>query len=869
MGQRCASLLVLAGCSFGLATGWTADSGPQAQAGRVVEARPVTGELELSVTGMIDNAAPVAHHPLIPWIPLAEVTVDGATVATGDNLATFNTGMIRQWIGEQRRQLAQLAAERAVARQEAAVWRSNLAERQRELAASVALHRANLASRQADDTVAEAAARRQAELTAVEAGRLTDRVAAAETLLAAGQLGLPAVELARAAAATATARAEAARRELDAWDNQTARAAAAALARQVADAEDALARDRDGADSRQALAERISAADEQTRRGELEWVEGELARREGLAARPRLTALASGLVRWRDRSVRPGAKLPTTPCVFVLDPAQTVAVVHLAESLRDLIAPWNARGIDGRAELEIPALPGVPSFPARILAVATVPETGGDGIRTFKVTLALDGPPAGLRPGMLVRGRLLAPLPKTAAVVPRWAVIQRGDPRLALATPESGGDPVWIRGVATDLEFLAFAGLPPRIRALTSGRTQVQAPRRLAGVIEAADAVPVRLLSQDWEIVDIVPDGAPVQRGQVIARLVKASMWLNPNRIRWDRDSGMARADGVREASRLRSLLNLLAATDDWQNAEGEAQRARYDLLGQELERQRGAVAAAGIRLAGAVSRLATARAGAAEAADPRAAPALSATQQGRRAQELLAAQIAWQQAELEAAAARHPPLVDRGLAASAARAAADRAADAGKSWVAAQRNAAQAEDRADRAWAQTLRQIERNSEQIADEVVLAPLTGRAFHPPGRTLRPGQGLDTLEPFLIVPEATGPTVRRRLALEAPAHFAGRWRTGARVQVQVAGLGRLHATVLTVGTWYGPSSASRAAAEAGTVAPDEPVFNLTLMLDVATAQADRALPGTSAWIDVGTEAVDLGSDVVEPPAPETSP
>ena len=865
MGLRCASLLVLAG----LAAGWAVEPTPSPPSGRVVAAKPVDGELAIAVEGMIDNAAPVAHHPVIPWIPLVEVTPDGASVATGDNLATFDTKMIRQWIGEQRRQLAQLAAERAVVRQQAKVWRSELVERRRELAAAVALNRAKLASRQADDAVAETAARRQAELTAAESSRLADRVAAAESLLAAGQLGLPAVELARAAAATATARAESARREMNAWDQQTARAAAAALARQVTDAEAALARDGDGPDSRQALAERISAADEQARRGELERVEGELARREALAARPRLIAQAHGLVRWRDRSIRPGVKLPTTPCVFVLDPAQTVAVVRLPEPLRDLVAPWNAQGVDGRAELEIPALPGVPAFPARILAVATVPEMGGDGIRTFKVTLALDGAPTGLRPGMLVRGRLLAPLPKGAAAVPRWAVVQRGDPRLALATPESGGEPVWVRGVASDLEFLAFSGLPPRVRALTGARTQVQAPRRLAGVIEAADAVPVHLLSQDWEIVDIVPDGAPVQRGQVIARLVKASMWLDPDQIRWDRDSGVARADGVREASRLRAQLDLLTATDEWQNAEGEAQRARYDLLGQELERQRGAVAAAGVRLAEAVSRLATARAGAAEAADPRAAPALSASQKGRRDQELLAAQVAWQQAGLEAAAARHPPLVDRGLAESAARSANDRAADAGKSWVAARRSAAQAEDRADRAWARTLRQIDRNSEQMADEVVLAPLTGRAFHPPGRNLRPGLALDTLEPFLIVPEATGPTVRRRLALEAPSHFAGRWTAGARIQVQIAGLGRLNATVLTVGTWYGPSSASRAAAEAGTVAPDEPVFNLVLILEVPAAQADRALPGASAWIDVGTETVDLGSDEAEPPTPGNNP
>ena len=130
-------------------------------------------------------------------------------------------------------------------------------------------------------------------------------------------------------------------------------------------------------------------------------------------------------------------------------------------------------------------------------------------------------------------------------------------------------------------------------------------------------------------------------------------------------------------------------------------------------------------------------------------------------------------------------------------------------------------------------------------------------------------MDTLEPFLIVPEATGPTVRRRLALEAPSHFAGRWTAGARIQVQIAGLGRLNATVLTVGTWYGPSSASRAAAEAGTVAPDEPVFNLVLILEVPAAQADRALPGASAWIDVGTETVDLGSDEAEPPTPGNNP
>ena len=99
--------------------------------------------------------------------------------------------------------------------------------------------------------------------------------------------------------------------------------------------------------------------------------------------------------------------------------------------------------------------------------------------------------------------------------------------------------------------------------------------------MEPFNAVPVRLTTGGWDVVEVVPDGGQVRRGQVVARLSKNAWWVEPDKIRWNRDAGAAQADAERDRARLDADQQLLDKAKAWRDADLDRAEARIAWLAE------------------------------------------------------------------------------------------------------------------------------------------------------------------------------------------------------------------------------------------------------------------------------------------------
>ena len=137
------------------------------------------------------------------------------------------------------------------------------------------------------------------------------------------------------------------------------------------------------------------------------------------------------------------------------------------------------------------------------------------------------------------------------------------------------------------------------------------------------------------------------------------------------------------------------------------------------------------------------------------------------------------------------------------------------------------------------LREIRHQREHLEGEVLRAPATGRIHHRPGKPYRVGDAIDNLEP-LYVPNGNA----RKLVFEIPAGAVAHFPAGSTVPVNIPGLGRTPrpATVIACGTRYGSPT------DAGDAVTGDQVADLVLRLDLSPADADRAGPGMTAYVDL---------------------
>jgi hypothetical protein len=366
-----------------------------------------------------------------------------------------------------------------------------------------------------------------------------------------------------------------------------------------------------------------------------------------------------------------------------------------------------------------------------------------------------------------------------------------------------------------------------------------QAPRRrLSGVLEAWERLPVRLRTTQWDVVEIAPDGSLVEAGAVVARLVRNVWWIDVWNTRRSLVTGRARAAARRDQARAEAVISLTKAEVERRQTTIDTMLARIDLLVTVAPPLAEDVAAA----EGAALE-AAAQARRAAAAVPRPEedrPDLSAGARTALAATAAKAVLAAERAALAAVKVRrNAGLVAVLGARERERSARERGERAAGTWLLARTVYLRQLAGAARTFRHTLRETRRNREQLEGELLRAPATGRIHHRPGRPYRAGDSIDTLEP-LYVPD--GPA--RRLAFSIPASSVPRFPTGATVPVIIPGLGAegRSATVIACGTRYGTPDAASDAATGAQVA------DLLLRLDLDPADADRAGPGMTAYVDL---------------------
>lgn len=821
---------------------------------RLVVAEAVDGELALRVSGWIDNRAPVAYGPKLSWMPFADVVSDGARIATGEVLVHHDITMLLQWITGQKAELRQIEADTTRQRLERERQLDELLVQATDVRADDGIH----AAKRDADRLDEESGRRLAGMQATEANTILARtertLTAVEELAQRGRV--PALDVVRARTARDQARfqAAAAERASREWDDGVK-----AIARQRLElACERTRRELDASSGidgrigilRRLIEQELAMIGEDQRR-----VSTDLAQRQAFADDPVLRSHTSGTVRLRDANVKTGAKLPSTPCLFVLEDHEMIAYVSIPEPMRDLASVWTPSAPDlGRAELNVRALDGL-KISGRVISIAATPEKQPSGGRAFLAVVSIDDAVGTLRerlkPGMGVDCDLLRPV--HAAALPTWAVHVTTDPREPQIRLPDGSQRV-VRGLVSGSRFVVTEGLAAgdQVVALANNDADTNHTRlrRLTGLIEPAEVVPVRLKTGFWDVVEVVPDGARVQAGQLVARLAKSAWWIDPERMRWQREANRLRAEAERAAERLRADQAIAEATKAWRDADLDLRDARLAWQAAGMDDAAKRFEEAEIAHAAATATADQAHAAATAAKDPRVAVSLS---HNGIADLVLAderAQAGAAHAALNAAAARSPDLLSRLAAASTFVEAMAKADDARSAWFVARTTHAQKLDHAESAYARKSVERERDARELEDESVYATASGRILHRNWAPFRPGDSIWTNEPFRILPDsADGSPVPRKLTVEAPAHLAGTWRTDDVVQVIVPGVGRFTATVQVVGTWYGTSTAGREEADAGgsSTAVDEQVFNLTVRFLVPGEQAERVLPGMTAYVE----------------------
>lgn len=823
----CALVLALAACSAPLPP-------PTDPAALVqVTARPAPAEgLPVRLRGTLQHRSPLGHAPPLDWMPIAWVSPEGGWVETGDRLMLFDPFLVRTWLENDRWNLESARSEVERQRLEGEGRLADLRARRAELTAELVSARAwQDASERRDQVglrVAEFASQRALRALAVAEQRMAQLAATP---------GSPEIERlhARAELAQRRASATAARLAL-----ATARRGAADDLRErmriwVERCETGLAAAGGGIEAELALAE-IQAANQVAQATEaLRRLEEVAALRAAAIADPELRSATAGLVQHRDGAVRRGDKRPARDLISVLPPGGMAAFIGLPERLRDQIAPWHP-GAPGTGRVRIrPDLSEDRVIPGRILSIGAVP-TGTPGKRSFPAVVAIDGADGDLRPGMGCSVEIMVGAGTGGVVVPSFAV--RPGPPAQVATPGGGRQ---VEALFCDDGALVLRGLLPGEPILPwSSGPDGPSGLRLSGSLRAARFHPLRLNSGGWDVVEVIEDGAQVEAGAVVAILAPNGVGVDLDQIRSELAWWRERAHATRTLSRLQARL--------------EADRALLDLRRARLDTRAVAVAedpalaapdAGGRILAGAACQvaelaLAEARLRSAALDDPATQAATPALEAAALRAQVEVASIRLDLARLRFAQVRR---TTDGLAAWRRResvlVALDKEAVAATAWQLAREGSLRAWLRSESVFGRSGREARRNRELLADAVIVAPVAGRVFHRAGKPIVAGSSLDTQEPFFI-PIGT----ERRLDLELPVRCAGRFRPGDQVPVVVPGLGGAPRSgrILTVGTIYGPSASARAGLGA------EQVTNLVLSLDLSEADAERALPGMTAWIEL---------------------
>lgn len=820
------ALSLLAGCG----------SPTPPQAGLMVAAWP-GDHVTLELTGTVVHPHPLAHALTRPWIPLRSVAEQGSRITAGAALAEVNTDTVARWSTNDRLQLREQMAQQGQEQLRTEQRLADLERRRVELSASLCLLDAELAALALRDAERIAIARREledAQRTAARAAQTLERTRRLHASGFASGSALAAAENQAALKSAAVAVPEYALLLLEHGSTAlTRRQKQLDRARQSALL--------DGLEVQLEVWRQAANNGARTTSRDLRRVEALVAQWDAMLADPAVRARADGVVALKDASIRAGAKPSASPFAYVLDDAGLIVEALVSDRLRGFIA------IDAPVEVRIAALDT--ALRGRIRSVAAAPEPFPDGSGgAFRCRIALLAYDPGVRPGMAAQCTVTVDLAGRAplAQIPTWALSDRRQPSVLLAD----GSRRVLDAAVIGRQAVVFAGLAPG-EVIAVGDAPRPGVVRAAGTLDPAHFLPLRVATgQQWELVEMLDDGAQVEPGDQVARLAQAGWRGDLGQLGIEIEVAELAAAARLAQARAGAAATLAEALAAWRSATQAAERARLDLHIALLDGSSSAQIASAAATVRAEVALRQARSASDELAAPGAEAAYSADDAARRHTTQARAVLALRRARIEQVAAQRA--ADH-AAISAARAAvldAEGELDLERGNYLIDRLQGQQQIAgAQLAWRDERARQQDNRQQAAGTILRAPRAGQVFRRPdanGKVVRIGDQLHGREIFIMPLDD-----QRLLELEVPARFYGRFAVGGRVPVVIPALGATthEAWVVAVAAYFAdPAGAKQERASQGSVGVPERIFRLTLGLNLTSGEARRAPPGSIAYVDL---------------------
>jgi len=806
------------------------------------------GFVELRLEGMIANLKPEGYRPSIPWVPMDVAATEGSPVNQGDELVKFNRERIARLAGQEdfyvRHRTADVKVLDARAARDIARYEEDRMDLERTHKVLNSAIEATLRKDEAEIAIAEtkiALANHEVEQARLRLERLEylnqQKVDVYRELLDARDTHNKALEALRVPT-----------EKLDQIRNATF----ATPLRLLELERGAVEIDLGSPEHEHGVFGRIKS---RRKRAYVETASLNQDKRErkirhdrlrNMAEDGALRAKSKGVIRHREEGLNTGDWLNHGAAVFVLKEEDMGFALELPAHWRNVIDVASPEHTEaGRVFVDIPQL-GYRRLRGRFHSIAFRPYRTRIG-QAYRCLVSLEESVDGLLEGLRVDCSVHVIVPRSAIAIPSWTVSDPYDPEVTMAD----GSIRSIVGFRVGHRFIVTKGIGVGERVSAIPQRELIQPFRLTGLVEPREWLNIRV---PWhvEILDMLPEGSAVDKGDVIAHLIFTRAKSSDSQHEADFDEDFA-AKGL-ELAQIDEESALSMTYADWRKQLLKVKTARLHYM---VERYAGSVgrAEAHMQREHAAISLSAARRRLAETEEAALAGTRSLQEVRDARLEAETSQLTLEKAKLKAVSVsrlRDWMLVWKKQAAFFD--AEDKAADLRNTYSLKRKQFYLAIARAADRYRMEMEKVLNLRREVERLVVKAPQSGHVYYHfdrkntsyQQRPLKAGRELKTTAPFLLSVNRG-----RRVRFEVPERFRDRFKVGQEVELRALALGTETVKGTVADISYHIHEREAVDDEhmlSGTIGAETRVFTAWIDLELTARQTDRIKPGVTVWMEV---------------------
>lgn len=807
------------------------------------------GLVELRLEGLVANAEPEGIRAKIPWLPMDMAEIEGAWAKPGDELVTINREILVSWVQEERLTIQHRKANLDLIDAEATRDIADLEEEKTDLERTRKVLDAQIEATLRKDLAEIAIAQTRvalAEHEVEQARRRLDRLEHLDRQAVSVQREL--LE-ARDAYSNAVEGLRVPRDELDYLQDVTFATSRRLLELERGAVEIDLGSPSDEYGVFSQLSARRQRKTLNAASTDRDWRKRTLRRDRlrDLGEDGALRAESEGVVRHREGGITTGDWTTPGSVVFVLKEEDMGFTFDLPARWRNVIevaGPDHAKA--GRAFVDVPQL-GYRRLPGRIQSIAARPYNTGSG-PAYRCDVSLDEPAPGLLEGLRVDCRIQVVVPRNAIAIPAWTVSDPHDPQVTM----TDGSLRSVSGYAVGHRFIATGGIEAGEKVCAIPQRKQDQPVRLTGIVEARESVDLRV---PWrvEILDMVPEGSAVEKGEFIAHLVRVRGNLGEDLLE-KADHRQWTAESELELSRLDADTQRHRAYAAWRKEFLNVEATRLQYLVERYASFKGEVEADVKRAHAAIALRATERR--LEETEAAAQAGTRSVQEVRNARlEAERSRLALAKAELDAVSfSRLRDWTQVWKLQAACFDAEQKAAGLRHEYSIRRKQIHMAQARASDRYRMQMEEVLDLRRDLERLTVRAPHSGHVYYnfdrwnrsTQQRPLKTGRPLRNTAPFFMPVD-----LNRRVRIEVPERFRDRFTVGRNVEIHAPALGAetVRGTLANISYHFHKSkAASEEYLLSGTVGTQCRVFTAQVDLELPPEQAGLVKPGVTAWMEI---------------------